>query len=412
MHSLKPALRPCPGCACSRVNVLHRQQFEQARGSPLPAAYDVVACPNCGFVYADTPASQDVYDHYYASFSKYEDAAIASGSGADAHDARRLDELAAAVAGRAGRDARILDVGCANGGLLEALKRRGCSSLHGVDAASGCVDTVRAQGHVGYCLPISRLAELTVAGPFDVIVVSHVIEHVVDLSAIMRALAALLAADGLLYLETPDAARYGDHAYVPFYFFDSEHINHFDSRQLVILGSGFGFGEESSGARTLEVAPNRFYPATWAWLHCLPSATAVRPSPDQRLAAAVSRYIAGCRAAPEHDSLRRLAEEGTAIVVWGAGSLAQRLFGQGALARCKVVAIVDRDRNKQGQFFAGFRVEAPETALRKHPGVTVLVLAAVHADAIAAQAMAIQPGARIEILDAVPAGARLPMNRS
>lgn len=77
----------------------------------------------CGFTYADTPATQEDYDRYYAAFSKYEDSATSTGGGGPEWDARRLRDTAAALAAVVrDRSARIVDIGYANGGLLAALK--------------------------------------------------------------------------------------------------------------------------------------------------------------------------------------------------------------------------------------------------------------------------------------------------
>jgi len=393
------ALRACPMCCGREIDVLHRQALQQPSGSSLPDAYDVAACLACGFVYADTPASQQAYDRYYAAFSKYEDLAVASGGGVDVLEASRFEETAVAIASRLGAAARILDIGCAGGGLLTALRRRGFTSLCGVDGAPGCVAGVRELGFEAHCLPLSRLQELKDSGPFDGIILSHVLEHVADVRPLMAAVTALAAAGGRIYLETPDAARYADYPYVPFYFFDSEHINHFDSRQLVALGARFGLSDEAVGERTIEVAPGKHYPAAWVWLRKDGAAGDTRAKADAGLVEAVRRYVARCKAIPVSSVLQHLALAGTPVVVWGAGSFAQRVFGLGALDSCRVVAIVDRDRNKQGLQFAGRTIEVPEAALARHPEAVILVLAAVHGAAIAQEVRTLSPCACVEILD-------------
>lgn len=392
-------LRPCPLCDYRAVEVIHRQSFLQPTGSPLPGVYDVVACPGCGLVYADTPADQAVYDRYYQAFSKYEDPAVASGSGAEPLDARRLEQTADEMARRLGPDARILDIGCAGGGLLVALRNLGFSRLHGIDAAPGCAAAVKALGFESTCLPLSRLSELTDIAPFDCIVLSHVLEHVVDLSALMSTVVALTAAGGRVYLETPNAARYADYPQVPYYYFDSEHINHFDARQLTILGARYGLNEESTGERILEVAPGKRYPAAWAWLRKGPVVPERAFPVNPELAAAVRRYVGACAATPDFQTLHRLAEQQTPVIVWGAGSFAQRLFGLGAIDGCRIVAIVDRDRNKQGLSFAGHQVESPETALASHPSATVLILAAMHSDAIVREIRTMSHGGPVATLE-------------
>jgi hypothetical protein len=80
------------------------------------------------------------------------------------------------------------------------------------------------------------------------------------------------------------------------------------------------------------------------------------------------------------------------MILWGAGSFAQRLFGEGSLDGCNVVAVVDRDRNKQGRSLAGFTVEAPEAALAR-PGDSVIVVAAAIAPAaVVEEAKRLLPG--------------------
>ena len=121
--------RACPICACSVCVPLHEMRFALPAGSPLPASYIVAACSNCGFVYADTPGSAENYQRYYAEFSHYEDPAIATGGGEQGFDRQRLAETADWIAGKLDKDARVLDIGCGNGGLLLALRERGFSRL-------------------------------------------------------------------------------------------------------------------------------------------------------------------------------------------------------------------------------------------------------------------------------------------
>jgi SAM-dependent methyltransferase len=381
----KQALRPCPVCHGAEATVLHCQQLQQPDDSPLPGEYDVVACPACGFVYADTPASQAAYDRYYAEHSKYEDPTLATGGGAGSFDRRRLDLLADRIAARAASTARILDVGCAGGGLLEALQRRGFKSLHGVDAAPECIRRVREMNIEATQATLSQLSTAAVGGPFDIIVLSHVLEHVVDLRSLMTFLVTQLASGGRIYAETPDAARYADFPFVPYYFFDSEHINHFDTTRLKALGQSFGLDLQAEGRIDLDVAPSTRYPACWAWL-----ARSSRGAPhsqvaDQELAAAVTRYVNRCKNAEVFPELRHLASTRRPVIVWGAGSFAQRLFGNSMIRRCNVIAIVDRDCNKQGLKFSGFAVQAPEAVLAARPDAVVVIAAAIHGPSIAAE---------------------------
>src|SRR5262245_19942062 len=118
--------RICPICESAGAHRLQEMRFALPDGHPLADRYDVVCCEQCGFVYADTPSSQADYDSYYADLSKYADAATATGAGMQSWDRARLAETAAQLAARLGNpSARVVDIGCANGGLLAELANLG-----------------------------------------------------------------------------------------------------------------------------------------------------------------------------------------------------------------------------------------------------------------------------------------------
>ncbi|MDQ1301479.1 MAG: hypothetical protein QG637_1401 [Chloroflexota bacterium] len=139
-------------------------------GHPLTAGYDVVCCNRCGFVYADTTVRQADYDRFYAQFSKYEDRQTATGGGDAPWDAERLATTAAEVAAfLPDRRARILDIGCANGGLLRAFKDRGWGNVCGVDPSAACVEnTRRLHGIEAHVAALSAIPASL--GPYDAVI--------------------------------------------------------------------------------------------------------------------------------------------------------------------------------------------------------------------------------------------------
>ena len=126
----KQLLRPCPICLNnSKGDVLHKQSFVLPEGHLLSNArkYDVVSCSKCGFVYADTPVKQHVYDKYYAEMSKYE-------MGYDQIDLEKYMSQAKIInAIMENKNASVIDVGAGNGGLLLALKKLGYRNLTALD---------------------------------------------------------------------------------------------------------------------------------------------------------------------------------------------------------------------------------------------------------------------------------------
>jgi hypothetical protein len=148
----KKLIRICPICCCSNGTVLHTQRFLLPEGHLLPNKYDVVNCNNCGLVFADTSANQDIYDRFYVEMSKYEDVQTASGGGDNPYDLNRLNQTANDIERiiTKNKSTEILDIGCGNGGLIQILKERGYKHVIGLDLSETCVSTMRNKGIEAY----------------------------------------------------------------------------------------------------------------------------------------------------------------------------------------------------------------------------------------------------------------------
>src|SRR5438552_3867543 len=102
--------------------LLFRQNFLLVPGSTLYECY-VVVCDACVCVFADGIPTQAEFDAYYRDLSKYETQDRAGQE--TEHDlARYKDDADFIVDHFTERSARVLDIGCASGGMLAELKRR------------------------------------------------------------------------------------------------------------------------------------------------------------------------------------------------------------------------------------------------------------------------------------------------
>lgn len=383
--ALKTLCRPCPICGQTGGEVLHSQRFALPPTHPLPTSLDVVACAHCGFAFADTPAPQAAYDRYYAEFSKYEDDATSTGGGGTDLDAQRLRDTAARLVAALpeSRTAAVLDLGCANGGLLTALREAGCEGdLVGVDPSPVCVAaTARRSGLRAAVGWLTRLpADL---GRFDLVILSHVLEHVADLSAVLAMLPGLLKPSGRLYLEVPDAARYADCLVSPFQDFNVEHINHFDLGSLARWVSGVGLSLERGGTLTLEAAPGCPYPAVFG-LFQRSDKPLPAPAADASLREKMREYIDQSRAMMEalERTLAPLAAPGAGpIIAWGTGQLTLKLLADTSLGRAEIAAFVDGNPLNQGKTLAGRPILAP-SRLGELPPHPILVATLLHGSAI------------------------------
>ncbi|WP_295456428.1 class I SAM-dependent methyltransferase [uncultured Thiodictyon sp.] len=353
-------------------------QFTLPEASPLPRQYAVVVCARCGSGFADSDAQATTYDTYYRSFSKYADPAVATGGGEAPADLQRLEQLATDLSRQLPRHARILDVGCGNGGLLKRLRLLGFQELTGFDPSPICTARIHADAMnaESITLPLERSWwHARNESPFDLIVLSHVLEHLFDVKAALQSLIALLSPGGKVYIEVPDPTRYDTHAFLPLYFFDTEHINHLGPASFAFLADQLKLSLTASGPKTIRLPNGANYPALFCFLEAGGLTDLIT---TESLYGPLQDYVEQSiqRLAPLRMRILSLVGDDTPFVLWGAGSLAQRLIAEHWFPRHSLLAVVDRDSKKHGLQFAGTTILPPEIALRDLPNRTVILCAA------------------------------------
>jgi len=351
------AVRPCPQCAGVAVEVIHESRFVLPSGHPLEPVVRVVSCEQCGFCFNDTPSSREDYDRYYRDISKYADSRLSSGAGSSPEDTRRLAETAGVIRDFAGATrGSILDIGCGAGGLLDSLAPLGFAALVGMDPSPACAAEVTRRGHHGI---VGTLDDHSLCGgqSFGGIVLSHVLEHVRDVPAVLASVRRLVAADGWLYVEVPDAARYGECLIAPYQDFNLEHINHFSPGSLRSLLAAHGWLVARQAVKTLDLGHGRGYPAVYAFARPA-SPAAVEPDLTARRAL-VAYVVESARSMQAIDRMLGADVLGGAIVVWGAGQFTMRLLGETSLGRAAIAAFVDSNPVQHGRTLAGRPILAP-----------------------------------------------------
>ena len=127
----------------------------------------------------------------------------------------RLAFIRDRVAERFGRDPgtrapfeglSLIDIGCGGGLIAEPMRRMGFS-VTAVDASSENIGTARAhaaeQGlDIAYRAATVEQVEAEGAGPFDVVMVLEIIEHVAHPEAFLRACSRLIAPGGIMVVAT------------------------------------------------------------------------------------------------------------------------------------------------------------------------------------------------------------------
>ena len=105
------------------------------------------------------------------------------------------------------RNGRVLEVGCGNGVFLSYLKHHGWDVV-GVDMSAKAAAIAKERFNID--IFAGRIENVTFeAESFDIVVMSHVIEHLPDPGGTLWRVARLLKPHGRLYVETPNYESFG-----------------------------------------------------------------------------------------------------------------------------------------------------------------------------------------------------------
>jgi len=363
----------CNACGGRERELLQVQEGVRIGAPGVEVRFDVrsVLCLRCGLVFTAPQPDAELLARFYARQHRelFASALPAEGALRIPGQGSRRDQRAwieARLGELSGR--RVLEVGCYEGFLLALLAERGARCV-GVEPCQAAAELGRRR--FGVDIRTGLLEDVALeAGSFDLVILSHVAEHLRDPAAALARCRALLRAGGEIFLEVPNVLAPRARHVVDFFTFD--HLFNFSPRTLTRLG-------ERAGFEVLEVDADFPFPA-FRWLA---RAVERRPGAEEALrgdpvAVEECRRAARGYAADRRrflDALRaRLAPQlddwtarGARIALYGAGAHTEHLLAETELARAKIAAVLDGDPAKQGGLCRGYPVLAPEAL----PGLAV-----------------------------------------
>jgi len=339
--------RNCPVCGEISHRRLFRQDFAGLSSGGLLSGYDVVVCAHCGCAFADDIPPQETFDAYYRDMSKYEyhhrdglePQWVLERYRSLVRDLRPL---------LASPEARILDIGCANGGLLSCFKEAGFANVLGVDPSARCAEAAqRLHGVRVLTHPLSELD--AISDRFDMILLTGVLEHVRELGPPLRSIRRILADGGSLCIEVPDATAFAEHPNAPFQEFSLEHVNFFSPASLANLMRPLGLSMTYHNCRPEQLSRDANEPDVLAVFK--PTAESGPLVPDTDCEAALLRYIRQCQGTEQRvrNIISDLATTARPILVWGAGTNTLRLLATSDLGTANIVAFIDSNANFAGK---------------------------------------------------------------
>ena len=222
--------RICPICDCREGKKLYGLNFAKAESEFIPEHYDIIFCPNCGFIFSDTEWTQKDYDKYYSTTQKYLYMYSDKHGAVSERDTKKYNEQIDRIEKYISKDDNILEIGCGKGGLLMNLKKRGFNNLCGLDV-SNFQKNLLIDNNIEY-ISSSFFDIHKIDKKFDCIILSQVIEHIYDLKLLVNNIYSILNTDGIIYADVPYSSEYSTHFIKPFHYFDIEHINHFDINSI------------------------------------------------------------------------------------------------------------------------------------------------------------------------------------
>ncbi len=240
-------MRSCPVCAQKESTLiadLHYALFDDLK---LSGEMQLVSCNRCHFIYNNTALRDDDFSYYYRSNEYYLDTRSAGSGGYSERDARRYARIFNKIKPFVSMSKpTIVDLGCGKGGMLFWLKDNVESKLIGIETSSKC------RSFVENALSIPIYGALSdIVGKVDVVILSHVLEHVYSPLQLLENLKSISHDNTVFYVEVPKAEAYLS---PPFnwrelYF---EHINHFSRAGLSNMMA-------LSGLQILDRGDGRFY---------------------------------------------------------------------------------------------------------------------------------------------------------
>jgi Methyltransferase domain len=222
---------------------------------------------------------------------------------------------------------------------------------------------------------------------FDLIVLSHTLEHVVNLQEI-SAIRNLLVPGGFLYIEVPDASRYADFPRREYlYYIDRLHINHFTPASLSHLLKEQGMFLTWVGRHDFQYKDDRLYPAC-----CVLATTSAvgrtAISGTTPLADALPRYLRdeAQKARTWRQHLVGDRQPAPPILVYGFGdNFFRALNPDGPLAGLHVQAIVDQrwQSLRQSGYAGAYHFIGPPEVVDKYARSPIVITVSFGGEAIA-----------------------------
>ena len=332
----------CKICGCSKKNVLFELcSSYKLMGKHFPdSPSTVVECPNCGFVYVDTKASQDDFNTYYTSpvsnpFGYYE---LYGKEHTEAYFQDILNKFKDYI----DFDSMILDHAGGSGDFVKFLLSKGYKNAKQLEISSKCAEIAKTK-NVETILSDGCKENSELNNKFDLITMIHSLEHFKDIDKAINSAKKMLKSNGLLYIEVPDAQKYSNTNSVPYTMFTYEHLYHFTKDTMANISGTYGLNTIDIG----QFHKAESYDVLYALYKNNGEYKKVTYNPCLKDKILEYRNNSSERLKPSIKLFEHTQEK---LILWGIGASTALLLN-GTFDNCNVAQLIDRNKQRQGLNF-------------------------------------------------------------
>lgn len=349
--------RYCAVCKSDDFVLAFEQKYKSIVGlGDVNYTQTIVICKKCGFTYNNPVPVMDELSKYYTMFSNYENPQRDGKESREMLNKWNRTYQLVEKAFPPNFAGKALEIGCATATGLSIFKAKGWDVL-GIEPSLKACNLARKLYDIEVINGIFDSNALIDKKPFDLIILSHVVEHLTFPDQMIRDLKPLLKDNGLVYIEVPNMLR----PFVPMGYFMFEHLNYFTPTTLSSLMAVNGFSAEIElFDNSAEIEP--FYPVI----------VSIGKKKQESQDDVINDYAAAYAAIKDYkdtsgkevaklqsriDTILESVSKGR-LGIWGAGIHTSQLLSLTSLSNHDIACVFDNDTKKHGERINGIEIIA------------------------------------------------------
>lgn len=357
----------CPICDSSDKNKIELLSKNlKVLGNAFPSSdTTIVSCSQCGAVYIDTEANQSHFSSYYNSgYSKT--ISYVETFGKDVAN-EYFTNIYNSFKEYINKDSNILDMGAGRGEFSQFLQTLGYDNIIAVEPSKDNYEHM-VKNHLFTFLADSFTINQKTSLKFDLIILSHTLERILNFKDALLNLKKLLNPNGIIYIEVPDSQKYDKVNFPSYFFFTFEHIIHFTKSDFENVAKSYGFKLLQTNNY---LKCNSYFVINGIFQNGGNVGKLIYTDETKK---AIERYLqySKDKLIPVIKHLEKSQEE---LILWGIGASTAQLLND-TFDNCNVIQLIDNNSSRQGIEFIisdkKMTVEAPSSVNSTDATIVVL----------------------------------------